>query len=159
MDVGQDYLTLGVGSTWPAGVMEMRKHDNYRVRLDRSLSNVPLRAQRMSLDKLRKGNAGSSANNLVQLFYDSSSKYLDVAKEIPSHFDEKDFDEQVRIATKDAMSHMSFQPNESQQTAVAWALKRKMALIRGPPGVCSIITTCQLTFPCTVSNQGWIISF
>ena len=32
------------------------------------------------------------------------------------------------------MSHMSFKPNKSQQEAVVWALKRKIAMIRGPPG-------------------------
>ena len=58
IDVGRDYLTLGVGTSWPTGLMEMRKHDIYRVRLDRSLSNVPLRAQQISLEKLRKGQAG-----------------------------------------------------------------------------------------------------
>lgn len=137
MDVGRDYLTLGVGSSWPAGVMEMRKH-NYAVRLDRSLSNVPLRAQRMALDKLRKGHAGFAANSIVQLFYNSSAEYLNAARETPSHFhvDEIDsFDRRVKNALKEAMSHMSFKPNESQQKAVSWALRRKMALIRGPPGM------------------------
>lgn len=138
MDVGRDFLTLGVGTTWPAGVMEMRKQDNYRVRLDRSLSNVPLRAQRMALEKLRKGGAGYAADALVQLYYDSSAKYLDVAREMPSHFvygENGTFDEQVNNAMEDAMSRMSFKPNKSQQKAVSWALKRKMALIRGPPGM------------------------
>jgi hypothetical protein len=149
MDVGQDYLTLGVGSTWPAGVMEMRKHDNYSVRLDKSISSVPLRAQRMSLDKLRKGKAGFAANSIVQLFYDSSTKFLDRAREIPSHFDDDEFgsfDTRVRNALHDAMSHMSFKPNESQQEAVTWALKRKVGMIRGPPGTgeAFITPTCVL---------------
>lgn len=139
MDVGHDYLTLGVGSSWPAGVMEMRKHDNYYVRLDKSISSVPLRAQRMSLDKLRKGRAGHAANSIVQLFYDNSSRYLDGAQEIPSHFNfdgpnVRSIDDRVKNALDEAMSHMPFKPNQSQQDAVVWALKRKLALIRGPPG-------------------------
>jgi regulator of nonsense transcripts 1 len=138
MDVGEDYLTLGVGASWPAGVMEMRKHDNYIVRLDKTISSVPLRAQRLSLEKLRKGRAGYAANSLVQLFYDTSSKNLNAAREMPGHFEDPgstdSFDERVRTALSDAISHMSFKPNESQQTAVAWALKRKTAMIRGPPG-------------------------
>jgi len=58
-DVGSDYLTLGVGSTWPSGLMEMRKHvHGYPVRLDRVSSTVPLRAQRLALDKLGKDGGG-----------------------------------------------------------------------------------------------------
>ena len=38
MDVGSDFLTLGVGPVWPAGLMEMRKHfEGYQVRLDRKV--------------------------------------------------------------------------------------------------------------------------
>jgi len=135
MDVGTEYLTLGVGSSWPAGVMEMRKHDNYRARLDRSMSNVPLRAQRAALEKLRRGEAGTAADGLVRLFYDPSS-YSHAAHDIPDHFgdDRRGFEEQVRLALAEAVSCMSFEPNEYQQKAVAWALQRKMALIRGPPG-------------------------
>ena len=117
----------------------MRKHDNYNVRLDKSISTVPLRAQRLSLEKLRKGRAGYAANSIVQLFYESSRKYLDAAKEMPSHFSDdmektKPFDSRVNHALKEAISHMTFQPNESQQKAVSWALKRKISIIRGPPG-------------------------
>jgi len=138
MDVGDDYLTLGVGNTWPLGLMEMRKHpDTYRVRLDRSLSNVPLRAQRTSLDKLRKGEAGSIANLLVQLFYDEPSS-LDVAREEILDCNMQDQNttlaEQILSAMEAVMADMKFKPNASQQEAVVWALKRKIGLIRGPPG-------------------------
>lgn len=139
MEVGLDYLTIGVGTSWPTGVMEMRKHDNYYVRLDRSISSIPLRAQRLSLEKLRKGRAGYAADSIVQLFYDHSTKHLNTARDLPSHFYHGNpieaFDVKVRNALREAMSHMSFKPNESQQDAVAWALKRKTALIRGPPGI------------------------
>lgn len=125
----------------------MRKHDNYRVRLDRSLSTVPLRAQRMALEKLRKGEAGSVAKLLVQLFYDASKKSLDMARGIPSHFNYKNDDteketavtstleDQIKLAMDKAKSQMSFEPNTSQQEAVVWALSRTLGLIRGPPGV------------------------
>lgn len=139
MEVGQDYLTLGVGSSWPAGVMEMRKHDNYNVRLDKTISSVPLRAQRMSLEQLRKGRAGNAANRLVQLYSDNTTKRLNEAREMPHHFDHNKhdiaFDTRVENALQEAMSHMSFKPNRSQQKAVAWALKRNTGLIRGPPGM------------------------
>ena len=137
-----------MGSTWPAGIFEMRKHDNYVVRLDRSLSTVPLRAQRMALEKLRKGEAGSVANLLVQLFYDASMKSLDMARGIPSHFDfdyknddmeeevaASTLEDQIKLAMDKAKSQMSFEPNTSQQEAVVWALSRTLGLIRGPPGV------------------------
>lgn len=127
----------------------MRKHDNYRVRLDRSLSTVPLRAQRMALEKLRKGEAGSVANLLVQLFYDASKKSLDMARGVPSLFDfdyknddieeetavTSTLEDQIKLAMDKAKSQMSFEPNESQQEAVVWALSRTLGLIRGPPGV------------------------
>lgn len=138
-----------VGSTWPAGVMEMRKHDNYLVRLDRSLSTVPLRAQRMALEKLRKGEAGSAANLFVQLFYDASKESLDMARGIPSHFDNdykndnmeeeivatSTLQDEIKLAMDKAKSQMTFKPNTSQQEAVVWALSRTLGLIRGPPGV------------------------
>jgi len=38
MDVGSDFITLGVGPSWPGGLMEMRKHfEGYQVRLDRKV--------------------------------------------------------------------------------------------------------------------------
>lgn len=145
LDVGHDYMTLGVGNSWPLGLMEMRKHpDTYRVRLDRSMSSVPLTAQRKSLDKLRKGEAGSVANLLVQLFYKEPSS-LDVAREEISNCNLEDqttpLEEQISSAMEDAMANMKFKPNASQQESVVWALKRKVALIRGPPGT----GTCKVS--------------
>lgn len=153
MEVGQDYLTLGVGSSWPAGVMEMRKHDNYNVRLDRAISSVPLRAQRMSLEQLRKGRAGNAANRLVQLYYDNSTERLNAAREMPNHFnhnkDDSTLDTRVENALQEAISHMSFKPNGSQQKAVAWALKRNTGLIRGPPGMFIFYTLISHSNPPT----------
>jgi len=38
MDVGSDFITLGVGPSWPVGLMEMRKNfEGYQVRLDRKV--------------------------------------------------------------------------------------------------------------------------
>ena len=38
MDVGSDFITLGVGPAWPVGLMEMRKNfEGYQVRLDRKV--------------------------------------------------------------------------------------------------------------------------
>jgi DNA polymerase III delta prime subunit len=144
MDVGNDYLTLGVGSTWPLGLIEMRKNvDSYRVRLDRSVSGVPLRAQRMALEKLRKGKAGYVATLLVQLQYEQhTSLVLDTAREMPCHFDHcqisNDLEQQIKSSMKETVqsyrTKYSFWPNTSQREAIIWALKRRMALIRGPPG-------------------------
>ena len=140
MDVGNDYLTLGIGPSWPLGLMEMRKHyEGYTVRLDRSISNVPLKAQRMALDKLRKGKAGNVADLLVQLYYNEPCA-LNVAKEIPTHFDndiENRLDEELSSAMEEAMADITFKPNPSQQDAIIWALSRTIGLIRGPPGTVS----------------------
>lgn len=98
----------------------------------RSLSNVPLKVQRLALDKLRKGQAGIIADLFVQLYYNDIAPAI--AKEIPSHFDEEDLAEQIVWAMKDALSQTSFEPNESQKEAIIWALGRQIALLRGPPG-------------------------
>jgi hypothetical protein len=101
MDVSSDFLTLGIGSSWPAGMMEMRKHvDGYRVRLDRVSSTVPLRAQRLALERLRKDDGGSAADLLVNLYYDKmkdlSSSSLSAATEKPSHFSsERDLESRI----------------------------------------------------------------
>ena len=129
-DVGTDYITLGVGNTWPVGLMELRKHDSYRVRLDRSLSNVPLKVQRLALDELRKDKAGVVARELVQLFYNQNV------------YSGQDFvlhDKQQVTTTLDKVSRdIDFKPNESQREAVVWALSRRLGLIRGPPGVSAL---------------------
>lgn len=149
MDVGNDYLTLGIGPSWPLGLMEMRKHyEGYTVRLDRSISNVPLKAQRMALDKLRKGKAGNVADLLVRLYYNEPCA-LNVAKEIPSHFDndiENRLEEQLALAMKEAMADITFKPNPSQQDAILWALSRTIGLIRGPPGTVSRELFCCFLF-------------
>ena len=138
MEVGKDYLTLGVGSSWPSGLMEMRKYDTYLVRLDRSLSNTPLKAQEASLEQLRRGEGGDVADLLVELFYREPSA-LDKANEKISdqYFDlgsNASLEKQVEDALEQAMKGAKFVPNFSQQEAIVWALRRKIALIRGPPG-------------------------
>jgi len=111
--------------------MELRKHDSYRVRLDRSLSNVPLKVQRLALDELRKGNAGEVAGELVRLFYKQNVSYS--GQDCVLH------DEQLVTTTLDEVSReIEFQPNESQREAVVWALSRRLGLIRGPPGDASV---------------------
>jgi len=44
MDVGSDFITLGVGPAWPVGLMEMRKHfEGYQVRLDRKVRVINMK--------------------------------------------------------------------------------------------------------------------
>ena len=138
--------------------MEMRKHvHGYPVRLDRVSSTVPLRAQRLALDKLGKdGGGGSAARLLVDLYYgggggansnnSTTSTLLSAAAGTPGHFarrrrfreegdDGRDgLEGEVSRAMTDAASCGSFEPNPSQRKAIIWALQRKLALIRGPPG-------------------------
>lgn len=136
MDVGTDYLTLGVGNTWPSGVMEMRKHDLYRARLDKSLSAVPLRAQITGLELLRKGNAGMVPEVLARLFYDDAEA-LGTARGPPRGLYECEnggMEERIARATEEAAKETSFEPNPSQREAVVSALSRTLGLIRGPPG-------------------------
>jgi len=86
----------------------------------------------LALDKLRKGQAGSIADLFVQLYYNEISP--SIAKEVPSHFDEEDLEQQIIWAMKDALSKTSFEPNPLQKEAIIWALGRQIALLRGPPG-------------------------
>ena len=47
VDVGSDWLTVGVGTSWPKGLWESRKDPGgYVVRLDRATPLVPLNVQR-----------------------------------------------------------------------------------------------------------------
>ena len=147
VDVGNDWLTVGVGATWPPGLYEARKLPGFfQVRLDRTAPQAPLRAQRRALHQLRLGEAGAAATLMARLFYDPAGA-VHLASKPPPRFcllDDNDDDDDdpssfhlenaVRVALRDAQNLTSFQPNESQQEAIRWALQRRISLIRGPPG-------------------------
>lgn len=61
MEVGDDWMVVGVGPTWPRGLWENRKHpQGYRVRMDRQMgSTAPLQAQRTALQRLRASSSSS----------------------------------------------------------------------------------------------------
>lgn len=155
VDVGTDWLTVGVGPTWPAGLWEARKAlpGFYRVRLDRTAPQAPLRAQRFALDLLRKQRnhgttaavAGDALGILAGLFYDEASgiapdkAWVDkVTAKTPPRFEFLDTNQQLEAHFKKALDGAKqitkFQPNESQEAAIVWALQRQISLIRGPPG-------------------------
>jgi len=69
---------------------------------------------------------------------------LDEAREIPGHFEQSNLEEQIECAMKEAMARTTFEPNESQRDAVLWALKRKLGVIRGPPGTGKTRSTALL---------------
>uniref|UniRef100_A0A7S3VAG6 AAA+ ATPase domain-containing protein n=1 Tax=Chaetoceros debilis TaxID=122233 RepID=A0A7S3VAG6_9STRA len=74
IDVGADWLTLGVGPTWPLGLWEARKDPGaFVVRLDRAAPRAPLKAQSTSLERLRKGLAGGAAESLARTFHSKRS--------------------------------------------------------------------------------------
>ncbi len=141
-DVGKSWMTLGVGSSWPLGLFEMRKHaGKYLVRIDRTAPVSPLRAQQNALEKLRKGAAGEAAILLAQMFYvdddeftEVTSDFLASSKSAPEHFASDDLEIQISEALETAISSTSLEPNLSQKEAVIYALRRKIGLIRGPPG-------------------------
>ena len=43
-------------------------------------------------------------------------------------------DAAIYEAIAEAKREAKFVPNESQEEAIAWALRRRLSLIRGPPG-------------------------
>lgn len=140
-DVGSNYISVGVGQSYPVGLFEMRKHSGrYMVRVDRSAPNAPLKAQRLSLDKLREGQrvVGRAAVTLVDSFHatTSATNTTTCFSGIPPHFDGHgdNLQQHIQSAMKEAGESSTFEPNDSQRKAVLFALSRSIGLIRGPPG-------------------------
>lgn len=123
VDVGKDWMTLGVGSSWPVGLWEARKLAGfYRIRLDRTASQAPLKAQRDALERLRRGLGGSAAELMTRLEGGESESVSSNSLDDIVH------------ALNQVQGSSSFQPNKSQREAILWALQRELSLIRGPPG-------------------------
>lgn len=134
VDVGKDFLCLAVGPSWPSGLWEMRRNVGaYLVRLDRTAPRAPLDAQRKALEKLRKGQAGEVARLMAIFFGDSKNAEL-LSSNLPQHFEQEGIEGQIFHSMEEAIEATSFQPNDSQKEAISWALRKKISLIRGPPG-------------------------
>jgi hypothetical protein len=129
VDVGEDWITLAVGSTWPSRLWESRKIlGSFRVRLDRTAPQTPLRTQRSALDLIRRGKAGDAAALLADSFSNNTNTPIQPV------FASQKLEEQTREALRKAKGTTSFEPNESQEEAIIWALQRRLSLICGPPG-------------------------
>ena len=134
VDVGKDWISLGVGPSWPLGLWELRRQAGaFIVRLDRTAPQAPLKAQRNALARLRKGEAGEAAALMAKLFEDPANAEV-MSSQIASHYISQDLDKQITRAMEQAIKATSFEPNQSQKDAITWALQRQLALIRGPPG-------------------------
>ena len=134
VDVGKDWLTVGVGSSWPEGLWEARKVAGFfQVRLDRTAPQAPLRAQRNALDLIRQGKGGKAATLLSDLFSNATDSAA-LASQAPSRFENLELEECIQEALSQAKKATAFRPNKSQQYAITWALQQQISLIRGPPG-------------------------
>ena len=78
VDVGEDWVAVGVGRTWPSGLWERRRSPvEFLVRLDRTVPQAALLAQRKSLQMTRNGKAGIAAALLARTFLPPRSLALD----------------------------------------------------------------------------------
>ena len=133
-DVGKDWMTLGVGPTWPSGLWEARKLPGFfEVRLDRTAPQAPLRAQREALDILRNGYGGSVARLLANSFYDFSV-FKNQTSLHPLRYGDSISRKEIKMALNEAKNATAFCPNWSQEASIVSALKKRVSLIRGPPG-------------------------
>lgn len=189
ISTGKDWLTVGVGRTWPRGLWEARRRPgSFGVMLERAVPQASLKAQQESLYLTRMGLAGGAAALLTSDAADlplvasrsppwltlaeaaggnpSSSSFSssvpapppsrsstaeassllpsslstdEAAEEGPGEPTEDNLTEEhahpaIRAAILGAKQSAKFVPNRSQEDAIAWALGRSLALIRGPPG-------------------------
>ena len=147
VDAGADWLAVGAGARWPKGVWESRRRPgSCAVRLDRAAPRAPLEAQRDALARVAAGAAGEAAALLARTF-GGSAEALDAP---PARFRDGARLEfagvpggvtapSLEIAALNAIGGAKddaggFEPNKSQEDAIAWALARSVSLIRGPPG-------------------------
>lgn len=66
VEAGTDWLTVGVGETWPGKTWEARRRPgSVAVRLDKSAPRAPLAAQRDALSRVAAGTAGKAATILA----------------------------------------------------------------------------------------------
>ena len=166
-DVGSNYISVGVGASYPVGLFEMRKHSGrYMVRVDRSAPNAPLKAQRLALDKLREGKSvvGGAAVTLVDSFHANTTTSNTYFSDIPPHFDghADELQQHILDAMEEAGESTTFEPNDSQRKAVLFALSRCIGLIRGPPGtgktrVASLLIATALKMKLNRKNTPQII--
>ncbi len=142
VDVGDDWLTVAIGNSWPLGLWESRRRNTgaFLVRLDRTAAQAPMKAQKNALDLLRQNKAGKAALILAGLAYNEtntvSEHFLTKASQIAPYFhsSHEQLENDIWNAIEEARNTITFKPNQSQMDAVAFALKRHVSLIRGPPG-------------------------
>ena len=83
VEAGEDWLTLGVGISWPAGLWEARRRPgSFGVALERAAPQAPLKAQREALERTRKGTAGEAAALLAS----GEASLLEAAAAPPPRF-------------------------------------------------------------------------
>ena len=145
VDAGKDWITVGVGRSWPAGLWEARRHPgSFGVTLERAAPQAALKAQRESLALAASGVAGPAAALLTSDHASLSEAAAAIPPRLvmpaaPSSMSETSVvspkvDAAIYEAIAEAKREAKFVPNESQEEAIAWALRRRLSLIRGPPG-------------------------
>jgi hypothetical protein len=177
VETGDDWLTVGVGKTWPVGLWEARRQPgSFGVVLDRAVPQAALLAQQEALQLVRRGAAGEAASLLASTCI-SKRQFKREAAALPPVLEPRELHEPsassepadtaqlkvavrtairaaIRTAIDDATKRGGRPPNQSQEDAVAWALGRRLSLIRGPPGTGKTRTAALLISSALRLKQG-----
>jgi AAA domain len=137
VDVGKDWLTAGVGSTWPKGLYESRKLPfSYRVRLDRTVPRAPLKAQRHALAQLSKLKAGAAATLLATTFLaGGAGAQQDTTRRRPA----------AQELTSQAPPWLASATTEEERNAVIALAMKKALLLNNTTATATATTTTTTT--------------
>lgn len=172
VETGENWVTVALGDTWPKGWWEDRRHEMFskRVTLDKfTPPDGALRAQLKALSAARNGEAGNIAAILSSFFNktddasNDSGRRLREAARSPPNSSAMLPPSELRQRAEAAVSRVGSRCNEPQRRAVVNALRRRISLVRGPPGTgkttaAALLVAAKLRFDEEVSPSTRILA-